>query len=126
MINIVNWKELNKIEDGCGGVIYKILDSENSELKNVEIAICIFGPGEIAMLHYHEKMEEIYFILEGEGEIEINGEWHPVRAEDSVAVPIGVKHRMKNRSMNQPLKFLSVNSPAWQASDMITVANEVI
>jgi mannose-6-phosphate isomerase-like protein (cupin superfamily) len=116
---IINWQVLNKIEDGCGGIVYKILDTENSELKSVEIAMCIFSPREVANLHYHKKMEEIYFILEGEGEIEIDGKWHTVKPEDSIAIPIGKKHRMKNTSNDKALKFLSINSPSWQISDMI-------
>lgn len=121
MGKIVNWKDLNKIEDGCGGVIYKILDTENSGLKNVEIAMCIFSPGEVANLHYHNKMEELYFIVEGEGEIEINGQCHKIKAEDCIAIPVGTIHRMKNISKSNTLKFLSINSPAWQMSDMIIV-----
>lgn len=121
MVKIVNWKTLKTIEDGCGGVIYKIIDTDNSELKKVEIVMCIFNPGEIAKLHYHQKMEEIYFIIEGEGEIELDGKWFPVKAEDSIAIPTGVRHRMKNASKNKILKFLAVNSPVWQMSDMIVV-----
>ncbi|MDQ7786732.1 MAG: cupin domain-containing protein [Thermodesulfovibrionales bacterium] len=122
---IINWQVLNKIEDGCGGIIYKILDTENSELQNVEIALCIFSPGEIANLHYHNKLEEIYFILDGEGEIEIDGKWHRVRPEDSIAIPIGKKHRMRNTSNKKMLRFLSINSPSWQISDMILIEEAV-
>lgn len=121
MDRIINWRTLNKIEDGCGGLIYKIIDTDNSELKRVEIVMCIFSPGEIAKLHYHQKMEEIYFIIEGGGEIELDGKWFPVKAEDSIAIPIGVRHRMKNASKDKILKFLAVNSPEWQMSDMIVV-----
>lgn len=122
MDRIINWRKLNKIEDGCGGVIYKVIDTDNSELRNVEIVMCIFDPGEIAILHYHNKMEEIYFVIEGEGEIELDGKWYPVNVEESIAIPVGVKHRMKNISKDRPLKFLSINSPEWQKSDMIEVS----
>jgi len=121
MENIVNWKFLDKIEDGCGGLIYKILDAENSGLKNVEIAMCIFSPGEIAVLHYHKNLEEIYFIIEGEALIELDGKWYPVKAEDCVAIPIGLRHRIKNGSNSKTLKFLSINSPEWTLSDMLLV-----
>ncbi|MBI4679870.1 MAG: cupin domain-containing protein [Nitrospirae bacterium] len=121
MSNIVNWKTLSKIEDGCGGEIYKVVDTDNSELKKVEIAMCIFSPGEIAKLHYHKKMEEIYFILEGEGEIELDGHWYPIKSEHSIPIPVGVTHRIKNTSDNKTLKFLAVNSPEWELSDMIVV-----
>lgn len=121
MVNIANWKDINTIEDGCGGIIYKILDVDNSGLVSTEIAMCIFSPGEIAKLHYHEKMEEIYFVLEGEGEIELDGVWHKVCVEDSVAIPAGTKHRMKNTSNDRRLRFLSFNSPEWTMDDMILV-----
>ncbi len=120
-MTIINWKDKRIIEDGCGGIIYKILDTENSELRNVEISMCIFSPGEIADLHYHEVMEEIYFILEGEGEIEINDTWHKIKAEDSIAIPLKTKHRIRNTSKNNHLKFLSINSPHWRKEDMIRI-----
>lgn len=118
---ITNWKTTNIIEDGCGGIIYKVLDIDNSGLKNVEIAMCVFSPGEIADLHYHEVMEEIYFFIEGEGEIELDGIWHKVKTEDAVAIPIKTKHRIRNSSIEKPLRFLSVNSPFWREDDMIRI-----
>lgn len=121
MERIINWKKLNHIVDGCGGVIYNIINVKNSELKKVETAMCIFAPAEIAKLHYHKKMEEIYFIIDGEGEIELDGKWYPVKSEDSISIPPGVKHRMKNSSNDKSLKFLSVNSPEWEESDMISI-----
>ena len=120
-MKIINWKKLNQIEDGCGGVVYKILDKSNSGLKNVEIAMCVFSPGEIADLHYHDTMEEIYFIIDGYGEIEIDSNWHEVKAEDCVAIPVKTNHRIHNTSKKTPLKFLSINSPYWRDSDMIIV-----
>ena len=121
MIKITNWKILNQIEDGCGGVIYKILGAIDSGLKNVEISMCIFGPGEIAETHYHNLMEEIYFVIEGHGEIEIDNKWHRVKAEDCIAIPSKALHRIRNSSKELPLRFLSINSPQWSDDDMIRV-----
>ena len=118
---IINWKNQNIIEDGCGGSIYKILDVDNSRLKSVEIAMCVFSPGEIADLHYHEVMEEIYFFIEGEGEIELDGIWHKVKVEDAVAIPVRTKHRIRNSSTESRLRFLSINSPSWTEDDMIRI-----
>jgi len=118
---IVNWRDKRIIEDGCGGVVYKILDIDNSGLKNVELAMCVFAPKEKAVLHYHKKMEEIYFIVDGEAEIELDNRRYELKNEDSIAVPIGVKHRICNASSRNPLRFLSINSPSWQEDDMIIV-----
>ena len=91
-MRIINWRSLNILEDGCGGSIFKIVDMENTDLKNVEISMCVFSPGEIAQLHYHEVMEEIYFFIEGEGEVELNGTWHKVIAEDAVPISLKTRH----------------------------------
>ena len=104
---------------GCGGLIYKVVDVDNSDLRNVEIAMCVFSPNEVALRHHHDRMEEIYFVLEGEGEIELNGTWRKIRAEDCVSVPIGTNHRVRNTHAEKNLRFLSINSPMWQDSDMI-------
>ena len=110
------------MENGCGGIIYKVLDIENSGLKGAEIAMCVFSPGEVADLHYHKVMEEIYFFIEGEGEIELDGIWHRVKAEDAVAIPVNTKHRIRNSSIEKPLRFLSINSPFWREDDMIRIS----
>ena len=120
MNRILNWGKINSIEDGCGGLIYKVLDIGNSELKNIEIAMCIFKPEEISKLHYHKIIEEIYFVIDGEGEIELDGKWEKIKTEDCIAIPIGVRHRIKNVSKEKHLKFLSINSPHWEVGDMIT------
>ena len=37
--------------------------------------------------HYHAHTEEIYFVLEGEGELEIDGEWTRVAPGDAALIP---------------------------------------
>ena len=44
-------------------------------------------------VHYHKKMTEIYFILEGEGYMELDGERVPVRPMTSVLIKPGCRHR---------------------------------
>lgn len=116
---VINWRGKKILEDGCGGLIYKIVDGDNSNLRAVEIAMCIFAPGEIGQLHYHNQMEEIYFVLEGEGEIELNGKRHVLRSEDAIAISTGTKHQVRNTSLIEPLRFVAINSPAWNPADMI-------
>lgn len=118
---IVNWKERNTVDDGCGGVIYKVLDIENSRLKKIEVSMCVFAPSERARSHYHKKMEEIYFIIEGDAEIEIQPNHYRLKAEDAISIPVGTVHRITNLDKDKPLRFLSINSPHWQDEDMIEI-----
>lgn len=116
---IVNWRYTRILEDGCGGSIYKVVDQDNSNLKTLEMAMCIFSPSELSVRHHHDRIEEIYFILEGEGEILIGEEWHNIKPGDAIAIPIGVRHQIKNVSNEKELQFLSINSPEWILEDMI-------
>ena len=44
-------------------------------------------------LHYHKKMTEIYYVLEGEGKIELDGESFPLKPGMAVMIKPGCRHR---------------------------------
>jgi uncharacterized cupin superfamily protein len=46
--------------------------------------------------HKHDTTEQVYYILEGEGEVLFGDERHRVRAGDAVYLPAGVYHQMFN------------------------------
>ncbi|MEA3336380.1 MAG: cupin domain-containing protein [Chloroflexota bacterium] len=48
---------------------------------------------EDAQVHYHKKITEIYFILEGEGFMELDGELLPVKPYSAVLIKPGCRHR---------------------------------
>jgi len=50
-----------------------------------------------ARLHYHLRSTELYYVLEGEGEVLLDGEAHPVRKGSLVHIPPGVVHGAKGR-----------------------------
>lgn len=70
-------------------------------------------PGKRAFpLHNHYVNEEMFFILEGSGELRFGAETHPVRAGDVVACPAGGKenaHQFVNTGTVE-LKFLAVST----------------
>jgi len=116
---VINWRETRLLEDGCGGSIYKVVDTDNSALIDLEMAMCTFAPSEVSMRHHHNRIEEIYFFLEGDAEIRIDETWKTVGSDDAVAIPRGVSHQIRNKSPTNNLRFLSVNSPRWLSEDMI-------
>ncbi len=46
-----------------------------------------------AQVHYHKKLTEIYFILEGEGFMELDGELIPVQPYSAILIKPGCRHR---------------------------------
>jgi mannose-6-phosphate isomerase-like protein (cupin superfamily) len=65
-----------------------------------------------ARAHYHKRMTEIYYILEGEGQIELDGERHAVRPGDAILIKPLCRHRAIGR-----LRVLNVPVPAFDPAD---------
>ena len=47
--------------------------------------------------HYHKRSTELYYVLEGEGTVRLDGVEHPVRKGSIVHIPPGVVHGAKGR-----------------------------
>ena len=64
--------------------------------------------------HYHALTEEIYFVLEGEGELEIDDETRRVGPGDAALIPPGARHQISARS---DLRFLCCCAPPYSHDD---------
>ncbi|MEX0862345.1 cupin domain-containing protein [Nitrosopumilus sp.] len=84
---------------------------------NYSLAHFTLNPGRKSKLH-KMKSSEIYYILEGHGEITIDGKRHQLEKDDSVYVPVNSNQFIKN-SGSEDLQFLCIVEPAWKADDEI-------
>ncbi|GFZ96245.1 cupin domain-containing protein [Dyella caseinilytica] len=70
-------------------------------------------PGKRAFpLHNHRVNEEMFFVLQGEGEVRIGTQRHPIRQGDIIACPPGgpeSAHQIINTGMDE-LRYLAVSS----------------
>lgn len=68
-------------------------------------------PGGYAEMHRH-SFPQAFFVIEGDGEVEIGNQRHPLSAGTAYFAPAGVEHRAANLGP-QPLKVLvfSFNLP---------------
>jgi mannose-6-phosphate isomerase-like protein (cupin superfamily) len=57
-----------------GSTIRSILDRTNAPVQNQSLAEARVPAGGRTERHYHKVAEELYFILEGAGEMELDGE----------------------------------------------------
>jgi mannose-6-phosphate isomerase-like protein (cupin superfamily) len=64
--------------------------------------------------HYHAVSEEIYFMLEGAGEMEIDGSRQRVGPGDAVLIPAGARHQI---TAETPLRFLCCCAPPYSDAD---------
>jgi len=62
--------------------------------------------------HYHKRLTEIYFILEGTGHLELDGEKIPVKPLTSVLINPGCRHRAVGK-----LRVVNIPVPAFDPAD---------
>jgi mannose-6-phosphate isomerase-like protein (cupin superfamily) len=65
-----------------------------------------------AQLHYHKEITEIYFILEGDGYIELDGERVPVKPLTGILIKPGCRHRAVGN-----LRVTIIAIPAFDPKD---------
>lgn len=81
--------------------------------------LCSFHITEIsanARTHYHREHTEVYYFLEGSGELELNGEKHPVKEGMAVLIPPHVRHRAIVEE-GQAMKIINVVMPPFDPAD---------
>jgi mannose-6-phosphate isomerase-like protein (cupin superfamily) len=79
------------------------------------LAEATLEPGGTTQRHFHRQSEEIYFVLEGSGEIELDGERREVGPGAAVLIPPGAWHQI--RAGGLPLRFLCACAPAYSHDD---------
>jgi mannose-6-phosphate isomerase-like protein (cupin superfamily) len=99
-----------------GSTIRSLLDRSNAPVANQSLAEATIGAGEATVRHYHRDSEEIYYLVEGSGEMEMDGERRAVATGDAVLIPPGAWHRIRAGGEG-PVRMLCACAPPWRAED---------
>ena len=100
--------------------IREIFHPSNSEIKTMSVAEATVPVGESTKYHYHSVSDEIYYILQGIGILEIEGEVKEVRENDCVFIPVRIRHKIKNIG-KVPLKILCISNPPYSDDSTVLV-----
>ena len=99
-----------------GSTIRSLLDRTNAPVRHQSLAEATLELGQATERHYHRASEEIYYIMEGTGEMELDGERQAVRPGDAILIPPGAWHQIKG-TCPVPLRFLCACSPPYEHGD---------
>lgn len=101
-----------------GSTIRSILDRTNAPVENQSLAEASIPPGGSTERHYHRLSEEFYFILEGMGKMEIDGDERMVGPGDGVLIPAGAWHQITAETDgDNSLRFLCCCAPPYSHED---------
>jgi mannose-6-phosphate isomerase-like protein (cupin superfamily) len=112
-------RELRNCEEfiaGDGCTLREILHPAKADLKlRYSLAHAVVKPGDTTQQH-RLRSSEVYYILEGEGIMHINGEASPVCAGSTVYIPPTANQCIHNPGQ-EDLVFLCIVDPAWRKED---------
>ena len=103
-----------------GSEIRELLAYRNSCIANQSLAESRLPPGASTTPHYHPRAEEIYYILEGQGQMRIGREASSVGRGDAIAIPPGEIHQIMNTG-RETLLFLCCCAPGYEHEDTVLV-----
>ena len=98
---------------------------DRSEAETSEVFIVVLEPGEAPPLHIHHDTEQIFYMLEGSGVLQIGEtpEYYPVKPGDLVRIPPHTFHKITCTG-SHPVRYLSVDAfvggkskaePTWES-----------
>ena len=99
-----------------GSTIRVLVDARAGGAFKQSLAEATLLPGAETRAHFHARTEEIYVLLEGAGEMEVDGETRTVGPGDAVLIPPRAWHRIRAGEKGE-LRFLCCCAPAYADED---------
>ncbi len=94
-----------------GSIIRELMRSPVQSL-----AEAIVPPGQTTFFHKHLRTEEFYHITEGVGLMHLGEEEFAVKAGDTMRIPSGTPHKIRNTGVGD-LKIFCACSPPYEHED---------
>lgn len=110
MIEKINISEVKPKESSCG-LLKELYSSENLSISH----IVVLKEGE---KHMHEKMEEVYYVEKGEGEVVIGNKTLYIKKGDTIPIPKNTWHYLK-KTGKESLEVLVITHPRYDPEDLI-------
>ena len=108
---IVNTNSLDAVPCPCGFARRAFVDDPD-QVASLHVVDITDEGSQAAKTHYHKKMTEIYYVLQGQGQIELDGIRVDVEPGTSVMIKPGCRHRLIGK-----FKIINVPIPAFDPDD---------
>ncbi len=115
-MEVRNHAETEPFTTKDGSTIRELLGLPTSRLvRNQSLAEATLEPGQATDRHYHRQAEEIYYLLDGGGTMEIDGDVREVGLGDAVLIPPGAWHTL--RAGANGVRLLCCCAPPYRHDD---------
>lgn len=100
--------------------IYELLNAANSQLDACSVAHLDLPPNTSTPKHYHPRMEEIYYVLDGEATLLFDRETYKLKAGDTVHIPSNTIHQINNQGPDV-IQILTISLPPWTPEGTVDI-----
>ena len=104
-----------------GSEIRELAGTPTGNSLHQSLAEATVPPGRETEEHYHGVTEEIYYFTAGSGVMKLGDEETTVSAGDTVVIPPGIPHMLRNTGA-EPLKLLCCCAPPYSHEDTFLLA----
>jgi len=111
-MHIAHRDQIEPLVADHGEIIRELAGPSHSPLTRHSLAEVILPPGKGSLPHYHPGVEEVYYLLQGEAEMEVDGQVEMVEPGDVVVIPPGANHHIRNLSDKEVILLVTC-APAW-------------
>ena len=111
-----DYKEIQPYTTKDGAIIRELMHPEVHGNSNQSLAEATITQGTATALHRHNRSEEIYHFTAGKGEMTLGDKTFRVAMGDTVYIPPGAFHRLKNTG-KEPLKLFCCCAPPYSHDD---------
>jgi len=101
-----------------GAKVYELDSVEDRKRRGVGFAAGFLEPNRKALKHYHNVSDEIYYVVSGNGAIQLNEDKENVQRGSLIYVPKGTLHGLSN-SEDRNLEILCVSFPEYKEEDFL-------
>ena len=122
IVDVRNLQEVPAFTTKDGSEIRELLAHRNSSITNQSLAEARLPVGACTTPHLHPQCEEIYYLLEGTGRMQVEDEVREVTIGDAIAIPPGARHQITNNGQ-VTLRFLCCCAPAYEHDDTVLLSD---
>lgn len=124
----MEFKDLKKVKPRYipyGLTLFGPATVPKSDFKGADVDLMILRPGEKAALHIHKTGQEIYFVLDGEGVIQVGEEkTRALHKDQAVYVSPSVPRRLENTG-SEDFRILVFLLPPFRKEDYEVIEKAV-
>jgi mannose-6-phosphate isomerase-like protein (cupin superfamily) len=110
-VNVSSIRSAEPFTTKDGSTIRELHHTEAQSLAEASLE-----PDQATERHYHRLSEEIYFVLKGSGDMEVDGEHRRIAVGDAVLIPPGAWHTLHNNGTSE-LRILCCCAPPYSHDD---------